>query len=123
MFRRNKSKHYLLLFVSVVLLIFAMHFIAGMICRANSNPKVSDRFDTYLKPGVLLLLAPFLYGKWSGNILGIFIYFGAMFLYSVFLTLALFRIYEVLRKVIRWKHGDTLIFHRRQMKPSDQHHY
>lgn len=40
------------LFVSIVLLIFAMHFIAGMICRANPDPKVSDRFDAYLMPSI-----------------------------------------------------------------------
>ena len=61
MFRRKKSKYYLLLLVSIVLIIFAVHFAAGMIYHANPDPKVSDRFDAYLKPGVLLLLAPFLF--------------------------------------------------------------
>jgi hypothetical protein len=87
-----------------------MHFALGMICRANPDPKVSDRFNTYLKPGVLVLLAPFLFlsklstHRWGhGDILGVFVYFGAMFLYSLLLTVALFGIYEVLRKVITWR--------------------
>jgi hypothetical protein len=96
--------------VILVLLIFAVQFATGMICRANPDPKVSDRFDAYLKPGLLVLLAPFrLLSKlfpngWGhGDILGVFIYFGAMFLYSLLLTLALFTIYEVLRNVVTWK--------------------
>ena len=117
MFRRKKSKYYLLLLVSIVLIIFAMHFVAAMLCRANPDPKVSDRFDAYLKPGVLVLLAPFLFlsklfanGWGHGDILGVFVYFGAMFLYSLLLTVALFGIYEVLRKVITWKHRNKVIF-------------
>jgi len=120
MFRRKKSKYYLPLFVSIVLLILTMHFALGMICRAHPDPKVSDRFDAYLKPGVLLLLAPFLFlsklfasGWGYGNMLGVFIYFGAMFLYSLLLTVALFGIYEVLRKVITWKHRNKVIFRHR----------
>lgn len=119
MFRRIKS--YLPLFLLIVLLIFAMHFIVGMTCRANPDPKVSDRFDAYLKPGVLVLLAPFLFlsklfanGWGHGDILGVFVYFGAMFLYSLLLTVALFGIYEVLRKVITWKHRNKVIFHHRR---------
>jgi hypothetical protein len=118
MFRCIKS--HLPLFVMLVLLIFSAHFIAGMVCRANSDPKVSDRFDAYLKPGVLLLFSPFLLlsklfpNRWGhGDILGVFIYFGAMFLYSLLLTIALFGIYEVLRKVITWKHRNKAIFHHR----------
>ncbi len=108
MLRRTKS--YLLLFVVIILFIFAIHFIAGMICRANPDPKVSDRFDAYLKPGVLVLFAPFLLlsklfsnGWGHGNMHGVFIYFGAMLGYSVLMTLALFGIYKVLRKVVAWK--------------------
>jgi hypothetical protein len=100
MVRRIQSN--LPLFVTLVLLIFAMHFALGMICRTNPDPKVSDRFDAYLKPGVLLLFAPFLFlskffiSGWEyGNMLGVFIYLGAMFLYSLLLTVALFGIYEV----------------------------
>lgn len=106
MLRRIKSKHYLPFFVSMVLLIFAMHFVIGTICRVNPDPKVSDRFDAYLRPGVLVLFvlaAPFPRGLYQGNMLGVFVYFGAMLLYSVLLTLALFGIYEVLRKVIKMK--------------------
>ena len=121
MFRRKKSKYYLPLFVSIVLLILTMHFALGMICRANPDPKVSDRFDAYLKPGVLLLLAPFLFlsklsaHRWGhGDILGVFVYFGAMFLYSLLLTVALFGMYEVLRKAITWKHRNKVIFHHRR---------
>ena len=117
MFRRKKSKYYLPLFVSIVLLIFAVHFAVGMVCRANPDPKVSDRFDAYLKPGVLLLLAPFLFlsklsaRQWGhGNIFGIFVYFGAMIGYSALWTIALFGIYEVLKKVITWKHRNKVIF-------------
>lgn len=112
-----RIKSHFLLFVTLVLLIFAMHFAVGMICRANPDPRVSDRFDAYLKPGLLLLLAPFLFlskvfasGLGHGNMLGVFVYFGAMFLYSLLLTLALFGIYEVLRKVITWKHRNKVIF-------------
>jgi hypothetical protein len=116
MFRRIKS--HFTLFVTLVLLIFAMHFAFGMVCRANPDPKVSDRFDAYLKPGVLLLLAPFLFlsaHRWGhGNILGVCIYFGAMLGYSVLMTLALFGIYEVLRKVITWKHRNKVIFYHRR---------
>jgi len=93
----------------------------GMICRANPDPKVSDRYDAYLKPGILLLSAPFLFlsklfanGWGHGDILGVFVYFGAMFLYSLLLTLALFGIYEVLRKVITWKHRNKVIFRHRR---------
>jgi hypothetical protein len=116
MFRRKKSKYYLPLFLTLVLLIFTMHFALGMICRANPDPKVSDSFDAYLKPGVLVLLAPFLLlsklfaRQWGhGDILGVFVYFSAMFLYSLLLTLVLFGIYEVLRKVITWRHRDKVI--------------
>ncbi|MGB2806515.1 MAG: hypothetical protein WBC22_02150 [Sedimentisphaerales bacterium] len=115
--RRKKSKYYLPLFVSIVLLIFAVHFAAGMIYRANPDPKVSDRFDAYLKPGFLVLLAPFLFlsklfanGWGQGNILGVFVYFGAMLGYSALWTVALFGIYEVLKKVITWKHRNKVIF-------------
>jgi hypothetical protein len=94
-----------------------MHIALGMICRANPDPKVSDRFDAYLKPGLLLLFAPFLLlarffenGWGHGDILGVFVYFGAMFLYSLLLTVALFGIYEVLKKVITWKHLNKVIF-------------
>ncbi len=119
MVRQIKSN--LPLFLTLVLLIFAVHFALGMICRANPDPKVSDRFDAYLKPGVLLLFAPFLFlsklfasGWGHGDILGVFVYFGAMFLYSLLLTVALFGIYEVLRKVITWKRRNKVIFlHRR----------
>lgn len=111
MFRRVKS--HLPLFLTILLIIFAMHFALGMICRANPDPKVSDRFDAYLKPGVLVLLAPFLFlsklfanGWGHDNILGVFIYFGAMSLYSLLLTLALFGIYEVLRKVTKMQTQD-----------------
>jgi len=115
----RRVKSYLLLFAMLVLLIFAVHFITGMVYRANPDPKVSDSFDAYLKPGVLVLLVPFLLlskliacGWGQGNILGIFIYFGAMFLYSLLLTLVLFGIYGVLRKVITWKHRHKMIFRR-----------
>jgi len=119
MFRRIKS--HFPIFVTILLIIFAMHFALGMICRANPDPKVSDRFNAYLKPGVLVLLAPFLFlsklstHRWGhGDILGVFVYFGAMFLYSLVLTVALFGIYEVLRKVITWKRRNKVIFlHRR----------
>lgn len=91
--------------VAVVLIIFALHFVTGMVCRANPDPKVSDRFDAYLKPGLLLLLSPFIFlskllphGWGQGNILGVFIYFGAMLAYSVLWTLALFGIYKVFRR-------------------------
>jgi hypothetical protein len=105
-----------------------MHFALGMICRANPDPKVSDRFDAYLKPGVLVLLAPFLFlsklfanGWGYGNMLGVFVYFGAMFLYSLLLTLALFGIYEVLRKAITWKRRNKVIFrHRRGFSSGGQ---
>jgi hypothetical protein len=97
-----------------------MHFALGMICRANPDPKVSDRFDAYLKPGVLLLLAPFLFlsklsaRRWGhGDIIGVFVYFGAMLLYSLLLTLALFGIYEVLRKAITWKLRNKPFFRHR----------
>jgi hypothetical protein len=107
---RRRPKSYWLLFVVIILFIFAMHFIAGMIYRANPDPKVSDRFDAYLKPGVLVLLAPFLLlsklfvtGWGHGNMLGVFIYFGAMLGYSVLMTFALFGIYKVFRKVVAWK--------------------
>lgn len=115
MFRCIKSQ--LPLFVTLVMLIFAIHFAAGMICRANPDPKVSDSFDAYLKPGVLVLLVPFLflptlfpYGWGHGNMLGVFIYFGAMLGYSVLLTLALFYMCEAFRKVIIWVHGDKVFF-------------
>lgn len=118
MVRRIKS--YLPLFITLVLLLFAIHFIAGMVCRANPDPKVSDSFDAYLKPGIFVLLAPFLFlsklfanGWGHGNILGVFIYFGAMLGYSVLMTLALFGIYKVFRKVIAWRHQDKFIFHHR----------
>jgi hypothetical protein len=108
MVRQIKSN--LLLFVMLVLLIFAVHFGAGVICRSNPDPKVSDRFDAYLKPGVVVLSVPFLFlstlfhrGWGHGNMLGVFVYFGAMLGYSVLLTLALFCIYEAFRKVITWK--------------------
>lgn len=108
------------LFVTFVLLIFAMHFALGMIYRANPNPNVSDSFDVYLKPGLLVLLTPFLLlsklfpPEWGqGDIFGVFIYFGAMFLYSLLQTLAIFGIYKVLRKVITWRHQDKFIFHHR----------
>lgn len=98
-----------------------MHFALGMICRVNPDPKVSDRFDAYLKPGVLLLLAPFLLlsklsaRQWGhGDIFGVFVYFGAMFLYSLLMTVALFGMYEVLRKVITWKHRNKVIFRHRE---------
>ncbi|MHC4085440.1 MAG: hypothetical protein ACYSU3_04030 [Planctomycetota bacterium] len=114
MVRQIKSN--LPLFVTLVLLIFAMHFIAGMVCRVNPDPKVSDRFDAYLKPGILVLLAPFLFlsklstHRWGhGDILGVFVYLGAMFLYSLLLTVALFGIYELLRKVIVWRHQNKVI--------------
>jgi len=88
-----------------------------MVCRANPDPKVSDRFDAYLKPGVLLLLAPFLFlsklsaRQWGhGDIFGVFVYFGAMLGYSALWTVALFGIYEVLKKVITWKHRNKVIF-------------
>lgn len=116
MFRYIKS--HLPLFAMLVLLIFAVHFAAGMICRANPDPKVSDRFDAYLKPGLLVLLAPFLLlsklfpnGWGHGDILGVFIYFGAMLLYSLLLALALFGIHKALRKVIAWKLRNKVIFH------------
>ena len=116
MLRRIKSN--LLLFVMLVLLIFAVHFSIGMVCRASPDPKVSDRFDAYLKPGVLVLLAPFLLLSklfpnrlGQGNILGVFVYFGAMLLYSLLLTIALFGIYEVLRKMITWKRDKLIIHH------------
>lgn len=115
-FRRIKAN--LPLFVTLVLLIFAVRFIAGMVCRANPDPKVSDRFDAYLKPGFLVLLAPFLFlskmfatGWGHGNILGVFVYFGAMIGYSALWTLALFGIYKVLRKVIKWKRDKLIIHH------------
>jgi len=115
MFRHIKS--HFLLFVVIILLIFAMHFAAGMICRANPGPKVSDRFDAYLKPGILVLSTPFLFlstlfprGWGHGNMLEVFIYFGAMLGYSVLLTLALFCMYEAFRKVITWKHGYKVFF-------------
>ncbi len=108
MLKRIKSP--LAIFVMLVLLIFAVHFAAGMVCRANPDPKVSDSFDTYLKPGVLVLLRPlqflsklFATGWGHGNMLGVFIYFGAMLGYSVLMTLALFGIYKVFRKVVAWK--------------------
>ena len=101
----------------LVLLIFAVHFILGMVCRANPDPKVSDSFDAYLKPGVLVLWVPFLFlstlfphGWGHGNMLGVFVYFGAMLGYSVLLTLALFCIYESFRKVITWKYRDKVSF-------------
>jgi hypothetical protein len=97
-----------------------MHFVIGMVCRADPDPKVSDSFDAYLKPGVFVLLAPFLLlsrlfaREWGqGDIFGVFIYFGAMFLYSLLQTLAIFGIYKVLRKVIIWRHQDKFIFHHR----------
>jgi hypothetical protein len=115
----RRKQHYLSLFVTLVLFIFAMHFIAGMVCRANPDPKVSDSFDAYLKPGVFVLLAPFLFlstlsaRNWGhGDILGVFAYFGAMFLYSLLLTVALFCIYESFRKVITWKYRNKVFFHR-----------
>jgi hypothetical protein len=90
-----------------------MHFSLGMVCRANPDPKVSDRFDAYLKPGLLVLLAPFLFlstlsaRNWGhGDILGVFVYFGVMFLYSLLLTLALFGIYKVLRKLTKMQTQD-----------------
>jgi hypothetical protein len=116
MFRYIKS--HLPLFVMLVLLIFAVHFAVGMICRANPDPKVNDRFDAYLKPGLLVLLAPFLLlsklfpnGWGHGDILGVFIYFGAMLFYSSLFTIALFGINKALRKVITWKHRDKLTLH------------
>jgi hypothetical protein len=116
MFRCIKS--HLPLFVILVLLIFAVHFAVGMICRANPDPKVSDRFNAYLKPGVLLLFSPFLLlsklfpnGWGHGDILGVLIYFGAMLLYSLLPTTALFDIHKALRKVITWKHRDNLTIH------------
>lgn len=119
MFRRIKS--HFTIFLTILLIIFAMHLVLGMICRANPEPKVSDRFDAYLKPVVLLLLAPFLFlsklstHRWGhGDILGVFLYFGAMFLYSLLLTVALFGMYEVLRKAITWKHRNKVIFHHRR---------
>lgn len=126
MFRRIKS--HFPLFVTILLIIFAMHFALGMICRANPDPKVSDRYDAYLKPGILLLSAPFLLlsklsaRDWGqGNILGVFVYFGAMFLYSLLLTLALFGIYEVFKKVITWKHRDkVIVLHRRVFSSGGQ---
>jgi hypothetical protein len=107
MFLREKSKRYFPLFVAIVMLIFAVNFAAGVICRAHPDPKVSDRFDAYLKPGVVVLSAPFLFlstlfprGWGHGNMLGVFVYFGAMLAYSVLLTLALFCIYEAFGKAI-----------------------
>jgi len=115
-FRRIKAN--LSLFVTLVLLIFAVRFIAGMVCRANPDPKVSDCFDAYLKPGVLLLFAPFLIllkifanGWTHGNIFGVFVYFGAMFGYSALWTIAFFGIYKVLRKVTTWKYRNKAFFH------------
>lgn len=126
MLRRIQS--HLPLLITLMLLIFAMHFALGMVCRANPDPKVSDSFDAYLKPCVLLLLAPFLFlsklsaHRWGhGDILGVFVYFGAMFLYSLLLTVALFGIYEVLRKVITWKQRNKVIFrHRRGFSSGGQ---
>ncbi len=99
MFRWTKSGYKLWLFVSLVLLVFAMHFIVAMIFRASPDLKVSDSFDAYLKPGIYVLLvlgAPFL----RGWLLGLFLYFGAMFFYSVLLTLAFFGIYKAVRFVL-----------------------
>jgi len=118
----KRIKSHLPLFVAIVLLIFAVHFALGIVCRANPDPKVSDRFDAYLKPGILLLLAPFLLlarlfanGWGQGNILGVFAYFGAMFFYSLLLTVAFFGIYEVLRKVITWKRRNKVIVLQRRV--------
>ena len=114
----RQTKSYLLLFVVILLIIFLMHFAMGMLCRANPDPKVSDRFDAYLKPGLLVLLAPFLFlsklltnGWGHGDVLGFYVYFGAMLVYSVLWTIALLGIYEVLRKAITWKHRDKLTIH------------
>lgn len=116
MLRRIKS--HLPLFVATVLLIFAVHFMVGTVCRANPDPKVSDRFDAYLKPGILVLLAPFLllsrlfpHGWGHGDILGVFVYFGAMLGYSALWTIALLSIYKALRKVIKWKRDKLIIHH------------
>jgi hypothetical protein len=93
---------------TVVLIIFALHFVTGMVCRANPDPKVGDHFDAYLRPGLVVLLSPFLFlsklfphGWGQGNILGSFIYFGAMLLYSALLVLAGFGTYEGLRRIIK----------------------
>ena len=111
MLRSIKSRF--LLFVLIVLLIFSVHFIIGMIYRANPDPKISDRFDAYLRPGILILLLPFRLAEpigllshvsWPTFILGTYVYFGAMLGYSVLFALILFGIYEVLRKVVTWKH-------------------
>jgi hypothetical protein len=108
MLRRVKLN--LLVLVSIVLLIFAALFIVNMICRANPNPKVSDRFDAYLRPGILLLLLPFrlagqsgflFHQSWPTFILGTYAYFGAMLLYSTSFAIVLFAIYRLLRKALK----------------------
>ena len=115
MLRRIKS--YLLRFVTILLIIFSMHFVLGMVCRANPDPKVSDSFDAYIKPGVLAMLTPLLFlskifanGWTHSNILGILVYFGTMLVYSVLWTTAFFGIYKVLRKVITWKYRNKPSF-------------
>ena len=75
-------------FVPMALAVFAIHFIAGTMCRINPNFHVNDQFNAYIKPGFHLLTSPFPHGWFQGSLLGTGLYFGVMLFYSALMAVA-----------------------------------
>jgi hypothetical protein len=84
MFARLYDKWY----VPIVLALFAIHFLAGTLCGISQSIPINNHFNTYMRPGFLLLTSPLPRVWFQQNVLGYLLYVGTMLFYSALLAAA-----------------------------------